>query len=410
MTIMAPAPQHTDLLVGLPTYNSAATIEPVTRAVAAGLAKYFAEQSAVVLNADCGSHDGTPAIWERMLGELSRQDVVGESTGTPESMLLPLQAVADKRAAYKLILERAHALNVTACAIFDPDVRSLVPESVEALLAPIATQGYDYVAPLFRRHKYDGTITNSILYPLTSALYGKRIRQPIGGDFGVSAKLAAHFVGKNVWKEPVSPHGIDLWITTTAAAEGFRVCQAYLGRKVPVAKANEPELPTLLAAVVGAAFSLMEEQQARWMDTVGSENVPTIGEESAIDNDPGHIQVERMVRALRQGLRDLLPLWEIILSQEAMADLVQLGWQDAEEFKFPQELWVRVIYDFALAYHEQVLHRDHLLKALTPLYLGKTASFILETRTHTAAQIADNIEGLRLQFEGMKSYLMERWR
>jgi len=69
-----------------------------------------------------------------------------------------------------------------------------------------------------------------------------------------------------------------------------------------------------------------------------------------------------------------------------------------------------VIYDFALAYHDKVLHRDHLLKSLVPLYLGKTASFILETRTSTAPLVMENIEGLCRLFEGMKSYLRERWR
>ena len=407
---MAEASQHADLLIAIPTYNSATTIEPVTRAMVTGLTKYFPEASAVMLNADCGSHDGTTETWEQLLKEVSAQKVTAESAVTSEKMLLPLQAVADKRAAYKLILERAQELNVTACAIVDPDVRSITPEWVEALLTPVAKHGYDYVAPLYRRHKYEGTITNSILYPLTRALYGKRIRQPVGGDFGFSAKLATHYLTKNVWKEPFSPHGIDLWMTTTAAAEGHRICQAYLGRKAQVAKAHEADLPVMLAAVVGAAFALMEEHQASWWQTAGSEDVPTFGGQSELDIDASYVQVERMVKALRQGLRDLLLVWEIILSQEVMAELLQLGWQDPEEFTFPHELWVRVIYDFALAYHDKVLHRDHLLKSLVPLYLGKTASFILETRTSTAPLVMENIEGLCRLFEGMKSYLRERWR
>jgi len=407
---MAEAPQHVDLLIGIPTYNSAATIEPVTRAIATGLTKYFPELSAIILNTDCGSHDSTPAIWEQLLRELSVGEVLTESAASSQKTLLPLQAVSDKRAAYKLILERAHDLNVTGCAIFDSDVHSLPTEWVEALLMPICEQAYDYVAPLYRRHKYDGTITNSILYPLTRALYGKRIRQPIGADFGFSGKLAAHYLGKSMWKDPLSPHSMDLWMTTTAVAEGFRVCQGYLGRKVQVAKAHEADLPAMLAGIVGGAFSLMEEHQASWWHTAGSEDVPTFGAQSELDIDASSVHVERMVKALRQGLRDLLSVWEIFLSQEVMAELLQLGWQDPEEFRFPQELWVRVIYDFALAYHDKVLHRDHLLKSLAPLYLGKTASFILETRTSLAPGVMENIERLCQQFEGMKPYLRERWR
>jgi glucosylglycerate synthase len=407
---MTQPPQQADLLVGIPTYNSAATIEPVTRAIVAGLTKYFPDAVAVMLNADCGSHDGTPAIWDQLIVPTPAKDVIAESAPRPEKTLLPLEAVADKRAAYKLILQRAQDLKVSACAIVDPDVRSIEPEWIDALLAPVTKDGYDYVAPLYRRHKYDGTITNSILYPLTAALYGKRLRQPIGGDFGLSPKLAAHCLGKNVWNEALTSQGIDLWMTTIAAADSFRVCQAFLGPKVPVTKGHEPDLPTMLAAVVGTAFLLMEQYQARWMEIRHSENVPTFGMQFEQDTQSAHVQVDRMVKALRQGLRDLLPVWEIILSEDALAELVQLGWQDPEDFRFPDDLWVRIIYDFALGYHEQVLHRDHLLKSLTPLYLGKTASFILETRTSSSAQIAENIESLCRQFEGMKSYLMERWR
>jgi hypothetical protein len=48
----------------------------------------------------------------------------------------------------------------------------------------------DYIAPYYLRHKYDGTITNGIIYPMTRTLYGKSVRQPIGGEFGFSGSLA----------------------------------------------------------------------------------------------------------------------------------------------------------------------------------------------------------------------------
>jgi hypothetical protein len=51
---------------------------------------------------------------------------------------------------------------------------------VQFLLRPVLEQDYQYVTPIYSRHKYDGTITNNIVYNLTRALYGKRIRQPIG--------------------------------------------------------------------------------------------------------------------------------------------------------------------------------------------------------------------------------------
>src|SRR5579862_692622 len=51
-----------DILVGVPTHNNARTIEPVIRAVQAGILKCFPRERAVIINADGGSQDGTPDL------------------------------------------------------------------------------------------------------------------------------------------------------------------------------------------------------------------------------------------------------------------------------------------------------------------------------------------------------------
>ena len=77
------------------------------------------------------------------------------------------------------------------------------------------------MAPYYHRHKFDGTITNNVVYPLTRALYGQQIRQPIGGDFGMSRALFRHFLSLPVWDTDVARYGIDIWMTTTAVCGGF---------------------------------------------------------------------------------------------------------------------------------------------------------------------------------------------
>src|SRR5437763_324700 len=49
-----------EILIGIPSYNNATTIGHVVRAVSAGLAKYFPDARAVLVNSDGGSSDGTP--------------------------------------------------------------------------------------------------------------------------------------------------------------------------------------------------------------------------------------------------------------------------------------------------------------------------------------------------------------
>jgi hypothetical protein len=117
-----------------------------------------------------------------------------------------------------------------------------------------------------------------------------------------------------------------------------------------------------------------------------------------------------MLRGFRQGLRDLLPIWEIILSPETLSGVLPLGLIEKEDFQFPAQLWAQTVYDFALAYHEKVLHREHLLKSLTPLYLGQMASLVLQTQHQKPEDVEACIEELCDTFARMKPYLVERWR
>ena len=159
----------------------------------------------------------------------------------------------------------------------DADLRSISPEWIQLLVAPVLERGYDYVAPYYLRHKYDGTITNSIVYPLTRALYGERVRQPIGGDFGFSGRLAGHYLGKPVWDTDVARYGIDIWMTTTAICDGFKVCQSFLGTKLHDAKDPGADLSAMLVQVLGTVFSLMETYEPSLDRVNESRETPVMG-------------------------------------------------------------------------------------------------------------------------------------
>jgi hypothetical protein len=53
--------------------------------------------------------------------------------------------------------------------------------------------------------------------------------------------------------------------------------------------------------------------------------------------------------------------------------------------------------------------RGHLLRSLTPLYLARVASFVIETRMLVAAEVEEKIESLCRTFEENKPYLAARW-
>ena len=48
-----------DIVIGIPSYNNARTIGHVVQAAQAGLAKYYPQLKAVIINSDGGSTDST---------------------------------------------------------------------------------------------------------------------------------------------------------------------------------------------------------------------------------------------------------------------------------------------------------------------------------------------------------------
>ena len=399
-----------DILIGIPSYNNAKTIGHVVQAVQGGLAKYFPEKRAVLVNSDGGSTDGTPDIITHTTLDL-HSILVSHRVTPPLKFVIPYHGIPGKGSAFRTIFEIANTLEVKACAVVDADLRSITPEWVDLLIRPIIEAGYDYVTPYYLRHKYDGTITNNIVYPLTRALYGKKIRQPIGGDFGLSGKLISFFLAKEgIWGTDVAKFGIDIWMTTTAIAYNFRICQAFLGAKIHDPKEPSADLSAMLHQVIGSIFDLMETYQHIWMAIRGSEPVPIFGFQYEVGVEPIDINLDAMIDKFKLGVRELEGIWELFLNENILDLLKRLaGPQGKNNFFFPDDVWAKIIFDFAAAAHQRVMGKKHLLKSLTPLYLGKVASFVIETWDSSASEVEERIERLCLAFEETKPHLIERW-
>jgi hypothetical protein len=326
-----------------------------------------------------------------------------------QKILTPYHGLPGKGSAFRTIFAIAERLGAQACAVVDSDLRSITPAWMELLLGPVVLHGFDYVAPLYLRHKFDGTITNSIVYPLTRALYGQDVRQPIGGDFGFSGRLAAHYLGRDVWETNVARFGIDIWMTTTALADGFKVCQSFLGAKIHDAKDPGADLQAMLVQVVSSVFDLMETHAPRWAAVTEAREVPLFGFPHGVGLEAVPVNVERMFGIFRQGARDLREVWAEVMPEATLHEVVALAEGVGAPFAFPDPLWVRVVYDFAVAYKRRVFAQDPLLRSLVPLYLGRTASFVSRMETAEAETVETAILALADEFLRQKPYLRERW-
>src|SRR5947208_7412286 len=327
-----------EILVGIPSFNNADTIGHVVRAISVGLAKYFPRARAVLVNSDGGSSDGTPEVVAQSVVEYGAM-LISERQSLLHKIITPYHGLPGKGSAFRTVFEIARRLKAKGCAVVDSDLRSITPEWIEVLLRPVLDEGYDYVAPYYLRHKYDGTITNSIVYPLTRCLYGQRIRQPIGGDFGFSGALAAHYLDKHVWESDVARFGIDIWMTTEAVASGARVCQSFLGAKIHNPKDPTADLSAMLVQVMGAVLALMEEHQPVWAGVKGSNSVKLFGFQYDVGVEPVNVNVDRMISSFRQGLADLEPIWMEVLAPGTVEGLLPLKDCPLQAFRIPDGLW-----------------------------------------------------------------------
>jgi hypothetical protein len=432
-----------DIMVGIPSFKNAATIGYVVRAAQAGLVQYFPDLHPVVVNSDAGSPDGTGrVVVETEPPDYIEQILLVRPTNKLDRVSLTypeINGVGGKGAALRTIFEIAAALEVQALVVVDSDLRSIVPEWIELLAGPILKGGYDFVAPLYARYKYDGTITNTVTYPLTRALYGNRIRQPIGGDFGVSGDLVRHYLELDDWTDDVSKFGIDIWMTTSALTGGFAVCQTRLGAKIHDPKDPGSDLGPMFRQVVGTILRLAVLHADQWLTIRGSHDVPAYGFERIIDPPPLDVNTLRLLTEFHQGSLTLDDRWRRMFALANAESLLELAAEagklaDAARaklglggdagsttattadladalaaFHFPDDLWARLIYDLVVAAARADDPVERLVAALVPVYFGRVGSFVIENRHLTTEQAEERVERQAREFELLKPYLLERW-
>jgi hypothetical protein len=293
--------------------------------------------------------------------------------------------------------------------VVDSDLRSIDSDWVKYLLQPILEMDYQYVSPLYSRYKYDGTITNNIVYNLTRALYGLRIRQPIGGDFAFVGELADYYIDQEVWETDVARYGIDIWMTTNAIARNFRICQSNLGVKIHDAKDPAESLGPMFRQVIYTLFVLMEQNEAAWKAVKGSRSVPGFGLDKFKEPDPIQVDLERLVKEYKTGFRHLKGLYKSIFSEECYAELKKRVDQAKTKFVMPVKTWVMVLYETAATFHAWTHNRTQLANLITPLYLGRVASFINQTKKMSSVQAEEVVEQQAEVFEQYKDYLVQVW-
>jgi hypothetical protein len=315
-------------------------------------------------------------------------------------------------AAYRTISALAGKLGTRACTILGTDLgfnrESLTPQKLTLLLDPAIEGSFDLAMPLYNTQAFDDLVNKSILYPLTRALYGHRVHNPLGNEFQMSSKLFP-VISADIPRDSTRQQGRLLWPATIAANRGLKICQVQLGSRRPPGS-DGIDLSNALAQLAAPLFLDMEDNAAFWQRIRGSHEVPTFGSFEAPEDTADAVDVRHMLDAFQLGERNLREIWSLILPPITLLELAKLSRRAPDEFHMEDSLWARIIYDFALAHRLRNIHRAHLFGALTPLYLGWVASYAVEINRNGIATAQERVEQLARTYESEKPYLLSRWR
>ncbi len=389
-----------DILVGIPAYNNEDTISYVVEQAGIGLSEYFPQMKTGIFVSDGGSTDNTRENSESVKIDSKVSKIVDIYRGIP-----------GKGTSFRAIFETAKRLGTKAIIVVDSDLRSITPEWIKVLAEPVLKGETCFLAPLYKRHKYDGTITNMLVYPVTRALYGKRVRQPIGGDFSFSGKLAQLYAEKDVWMSDIAKFGIDIWMTTVAINETNDISQVNLGVKVHNAKDPAQDLVHMFIQVISTMFFLMGDYEDRWINIENSEDIPTLKGVSSKFNIPEiKVNLKKLNDEFLDGFEQFKSLYKDILSPKSFngLDRVYGKKKRGNGLYIDADLWSNIVYDSAYTFHNWSRNRRRLINILAPLYFGRTASYVEETETMNWQQAEDIIQKQAEIFEKNKNYLKNR--
>jgi hypothetical protein len=312
-------------------------------------------------------------------------------------------------AALHALLEVANELHAPACALLEPMPRPAEPSWLRMLLDPVLSGAADLVAPSYARRRFDGVLVSGLVYPLTRALFGQRIRQPLGTEMVLSRRLVENLSSDDGWRTDPAHAGSELWVIAKALVRECRCAQVFLGPR-PVPQAQPADVADALANVLGTLFHEMDLHAARWQRVRGSCPVATYGDEHLPGEPAPPPAPGPLVAAFDLGWQDLRSLWSAVLPPNTLLALQRIPRDPPPAFRMPDAIWARVVYDFAVGWRVKVMDRLQLLRSLTPIYMGWLASFVNEVSELDRVQTEERIERLAAAFEAEKPYLISRWR
>jgi hypothetical protein len=343
---------NADILIGICTKNCQDTIQNVIEKVDRGLSEIYPDRKCIIVISDL-SDDKT------------KEKVYGTQTSN-EVFFTRQDGGPGKGNGIKTVFRLADDAGARIVALVDGDLTSIGPGWINSLTEPIEN-GFDLAVPYYERHKYDSVITNHVIYPFVTSVYGTEIRQPIGGEFGLSIDLV-----RKLMTHPRFPEGfgIDIFITTSALVEGMKVAETALGVKSHASTKEYSDFEKLLVPmfnqVVKTLFDLTLYNKEKIRNVSDIKNVKRFGEIRG--GSVAESVVDRKV-LFRMFLRDFDTLMNSdILSEETKKEIRNVVSKSSGK-KISKGFWKNSMKDMISYLHDRMYKRGD--RAMRPDILSE---------------------------------------
>jgi glucosylglycerate synthase len=390
-----------DVVIGIVDPKAVQNVGAVAATIRRGLDTLSKPTRAVVVLHREAAGTAAAAFLEQLENESLR--LVTYSLPALDTSVTAAQTIA---ATYRVLSNFSSLLTARVCVVIGSSIETLTPQWIQGLAQPVLEDGMDLVTPCYAPRKFEGLLNSGILYPLTRALFGKQLQNPLGPDFGLSARLFDALLQIDQARQRTGAQFV--LIGPEAVARGFKVSQAWLGTRM-YPSVDWKNVDSVLAEILGPLFTAIEQQAPFWQHIRASEPVPTYGDPLPLAEESYAVDTQRLLERFRLGARNLQDIWVLVLPPTILLELKKADRLPAEQFRIPDELWVRIVYDFALAHRLRTIARDHLVRAMTPLYLGWLASYARQVEAPGAA-VQKHLESLCTAYENAKPYFVSRWR
>ena len=350
-----------ELVVGIPSYNEADNIAFVVKQIDSGLQQYYPDKNALIINVDNNSPDGTKKVFLRT------------QTKTDKKYISTLPGVKGKGNNFYNLFQEIKKLRPRACLVVDADLQSIEPDWIKKMLQPIL-DGYDYILPLYSRNEYDGSITNTIVYPVLYGILGINLRQPIAGDFSFSPNLSAAWLQPD-WQESTRQFGIDIFMTLGAIFNKFRIGQVGLGSKIH--KPSAPKLGPMFSQVVDTLFYRILQNKDFWLKDLELLNPPLVSNGAAVSPQPLSVDYKSMKKIAQLGWQEFKDYYQKIYAPE-LYQKIQRVFANTD-FQLARTIWTDVLFRSLQLYDQNQTDRSKLVESLKPLYFARVDTFIKQT-------------------------------